>query len=244
MRRTDNEVVGPSLAPLSRRDVRLGGRRVDLELRPDGDDGLWLEVHDAAWGYSTAYRLHRQGGTLVIAEIGVFPCPADTAPGATERPPGRSDPEAPVPAGGIGRRALQRNLSTEECLAWVSRLLASGAQLESPWNAFAVSPVQRAAKRRSGRPTAAASRSDLWYAQIASEYADRVRRNSRRPNAEIAEARDDLGPGGVKVIEDAIRECRNRRQLLTTTEPGRPGGELTEKAKQLLAAEAVPAPAP
>ena len=71
-------------------------------------------------------------------------------------------------------------------------------------------------------------RDDVYYARWAAAYVDALAR-SPRPAADLA-ARHSLS---ASQIRNLMHACR-RRGLLTASPPGRPGGELTPRAVQLL----------
>jgi hypothetical protein len=76
-------------------------------------------------------------------------------------------------------------------------------------------------------------RSDLFYAEIASAYVSLA-----ADRAPIQRLRDRLEEEeGLYFAEATVRDFVNqarRRGLLTPSPPGRPGGELTTKAQELL----------
>jgi hypothetical protein len=76
---------------------------------------------------------------------------------------------------------------------------------------------------RQGRP-------DGFYANLARQYIERL--GSGR---EVADLADSLGFSPSR-IRDGLYEAR-RRDLLTAAPPGKAGGALTEKARELLARE-------
>jgi hypothetical protein len=84
--------------------------------------------------------------------------------------------------------------------------------------------------RRPGRR----GRADLDYAEWAKRYVEAMARNPRAPIRQMVE---DDATKGVHRTDDEVRAHVNKardRGLLTRSDPGRPGGELTPKAKQLL----------
>lgn len=88
-------------------------------------------------------------------------------------------------------------------------------------------------RRTSRRPRAA---SDLRYAKVAARYAAAVARGSRRPAVEVAEEMThDGGYYEPRHVKELTFEAR-RRGFLTPTRRGRPGGQLTQKAREVLRA--------
>lgn len=68
----------------------------------------------------------------------------------------------------------------------------------------------------------------MYYARWAAAYADALAR-SPQPVADLA-ARHNLSPSQIRNLMHACR----RRGMLTASPPGRAGGELTQRAVQLL----------
>jgi hypothetical protein len=92
-------------------------------------------------------------------------------------------------------------------------------------------------RRRPGR----AGRSDSFYLAWAVGYVERLGAGSRRPVKDLAEhppkiIRGYISDGNLTseaTVRDIIHQARERG-LLTRSPAGRPGGELTPKAKQIL----------
>jgi hypothetical protein len=72
-------------------------------------------------------------------------------------------------------------------------------------------------------------RDDVAYAALAARYVELVQAGDRAPAATLAH---QLGMSSVTVSQ-RIREAR-QRALLTHTDPGTAGGQLTEKALSVL----------
>lgn len=81
-------------------------------------------------------------------------------------------------------------------------------------------------KRQPGRR----KRPDLDYARVAAAYVVALRRGSRSPVADVAAAMREQRT----YVRDLLKVARDR-DLLTQPSSGRAGGDLTEKAKALLA---------
>jgi hypothetical protein len=75
-------------------------------------------------------------------------------------------------------------------------------------------------------------RPDIEYAALAALYVAEVDNGNRNATSAVA---DQLGYG-LRSVGNWLREAR-RRELLTDPPPGRAGGSLTPKAKQLLEAK-------
>jgi hypothetical protein len=184
----------------------------------------WLEVGLDGW--VAAYRLIPQEGRPVVAEVRVFP--DENAP----RPQGRWSAErlgdrAPVPIGGVPARVL-RQLRVREHLALYDDIVQAHQDQQS----FRVSLLDHGftqVVKEAGRR----GRSDLFYAEIASAYV-----SLSADRAPIQRLRDRLEEDeGLYFAEATVRDFVNqarRRGLLTPSPPGRPGGELTTKAQELL----------
>ena len=81
------------------------------------------------------------------------------------------------------------------------------------------------------RRPGSAGRSDLFYTRVAFQYVELTKKENRQPiTATLANERN-ISQSSAR---DLIHEAR-RRELLTPTRRGQKGGELTEKAKKLLA---------
>lgn len=189
-----------------------------------------------------AYRLvPGRYGEPVIAELRIFPLERTKG-----RPPGRWSGEvlgiaANIPEGGISADVV-RNVSVgvhrqvgREFSRWLKeaplsrtaleRALATVKKVET-FKAHVV--VESPPEPKRGRPPI---RSEKFYAKLAREYAERVAEGSPRPTADVARRRKLPTPK----VRDMLHEAR-RRGLLSPTGQGRPGGELTAKALDILKA--------
>src|SRR5262249_23305666 len=79
------------------------------------------------------------------------------------------------------------------------------------------------------RPARRDARPDAYYARLAAFYVRLVERGHGRPTATLA-ARHGVKPAQMR---DRIREARERG-LLTYFHGGRPGGQLTARAREML----------
>ena len=120
------------------------------------------------------------------------------------------------PPAGITTRML-RQLRTGDLIA---ALRVAARQQEQLFGIPQDLPVPTRVGRR--------GRDDLYYARWAAAYADALA-DSPRPVAALAAAHN-LSPSQIRNL---IHACR-RRGLLTASPPGRPGGDLTPRAVQLL----------
>ncbi len=91
---------------------------------------------------------------------------------------------------------------------------------------FPASDLQRG--KRMGRVV----RDDRWYAELAARY---VVMSRRKPASPIPVLANSLHLA-TSTVSDALGEAR-RRGLLTPPPPGRPGGQLTDKALAILTSQ-------
>jgi len=91
-------------------------------------------------------------------------------------------------------------------------------------------------RRRVARP-GSVGRPDLYYAEWAKRYVEALAEDPKRPVRWIL---DKAAADGKFLTEAQVRALVNRareRDLLTPSKPGKPGGELTAKARRLLGEE-------
>ena len=129
-------------------------------------------------------------------------------------------PTGDLPPGGITRDVV-RAVSVAELVVAVRRAAEQ-------WQAFGFPPPEVDAYAMSRRP-GPRGRDDLHYARWAALYVAALAR-STTPVAKLA-GQHNISTSRIRNILHAAR----RRGLLTEAPPGRPGGELTERARQLLA---------
>lgn len=181
--------------------------------------GLRAEWPLDGWPEWTAlYRIvERADGELVIAELNV-------------RHKGRE-----VPIGGLPARLL-RNLPTSSVITEAREVLRRHqeqrpeAMRRELLNWGLIRTAQEGAE-----PVGRGGHSDEFLAEIAALYVGVCRQGSLRPSQDIAkllasEALIDRSPDTVSAY---IRSAR-KRGLLTPAPPGRSGGELTARARDLL----------
>ncbi len=186
---------------------------------------------DADW--SAYFRIISQNGQPVIGEVRIFP---NERPGAPAQAAGQWSAEAlgvhaKVPRGGITSRLIKNKLkipmiqdSARDLTAFAhvgpedeqEPALATLRQEFAP-------PIAKKTKR--GR----IGQDDLFYVQLAAEYANLLASGNRKPVAAIA-TRRRLPRATVR---DAIRQAR-QKGFLTEAFHGRPTGVLTPAAFEVL----------
>ncbi|HXW87903.1 MAG TPA: hypothetical protein VEJ42_06560 [Streptosporangiaceae bacterium] len=127
------------------------------------------------------------------------------------------EPVEETPQPGITSRMLQRIRTGE--------LIAAVRTLSDAFTNLAGTPPLTETKRVPGR----AGRGDMFYAQWAAEYVKSLAA-SGNPAKDMA-AMHNME---IRQVRNLIQACRTRG-MLTATIPGRAGGDLTEKAMELLA---------
>lgn len=193
--------------------------------------GIWLEVVlDNRW--VAAYRLVAQHGSVVVGELRIFPHegsrPDVLAGEWSARVLGVR--AKVLPRGGIGARLL-RKVRIGEHYKHGAEFFRALEDLDGDWLRRDLErdglgfdgdgTPGRGTKRTPRRP-------DLFYARLADSYVKACRR-SRRPIADLAERRNE----SQARIRDLIHAAR-KRGLLSRVQRGRPGGELTTRARMLL----------
>jgi hypothetical protein len=193
------------------------------------DQSVWVEAPlGEAW--TVAYRIVMQRGFPVVGEMRIFP--HDEHEG---RRPGEWRGEylgslAPAPDGGISARLL-RQVQVGKHLRVLDQVLTQhGARLKELGIAVP-------ADRRPPRPVKLRERvhdRDDLYARIAADYVATCKAGSRSPAADIARRwKLGTGPRGAAKVRDLLFKAR-RRGLLERITRGKLGGELTDKARELL----------
>ena len=178
-----------------------------------------------------AFRLVVQDGQPVVGEVRVFPAenidaarPDDGSWSAAAL--GR---RAKVPAGGMRARLLKNDVKwgpVEDLirqLAAVAPVILEHVNDENLGELFSKASKQGARQR--GKP-------DSFYAKIAKEYVRLLGQRIRNPIGKLAESRNTPQPR----MRDMVHEAR-RRELLTRKSQGVAGGQLTQKALQVLKAD-------
>ncbi len=200
------------------------------ELHEQYPEEAWLEV-ELEGGWIAAYRLISQEGQPVVGEVRVFP--NENAPRRAGRwSAERLGSQAPVPFGGVPARIL-RQLRVREHLS----LLHDIAEAHQQFQSFRINLLDHGFERVA-REAGRRGRSDRFYAEIASAYVQLV--SERNPIQQLREQLEH--EQGLHFAEATIRDFVNQarsRDLLTRSPKGRPGGELTPKALDLLRGAAV-----
>jgi hypothetical protein len=191
-----------------------------------------------------------QAGNLAATELRVFPRTDSSDFGPESVAEGPNDygewtrEAADVPAGGIRARALRSlNLrdhqrAARETLALLARKPKERSKIEELFGqlpSHAESDVWKRAiehiseHKESTTATRKGRRTDEYLARLAVLYEETLRSHPSRVNQALAE------PLGLTVnqIRDDVHEARHRGYL-SSTQPGRPGGEATQRAKQTL----------
>jgi hypothetical protein len=193
------------------------------------DQSVWVEAPlGGAW--TVGYRIGIQRGFPVVSEMRIFP--HDEHEG---RRPGEWRAEylgamAPAPDGGISARLL-RQVQVGKHMRVLDQVLAQHAA------GLKALGIAVPAPRRAPRPVKVRERihdRDDLYARIAAAYVAACLAGSRSPAADVAR-RWKLGAGqrGASKVRDLLHKAR-RRGLLTTVSHGKLGGDLTDKARELL----------
>jgi hypothetical protein len=189
-----------------------------------GTYGLWALQHlSQAWTLEA--RLERQLDTLVVAEVRVVPRSRGHVPGA----PWWETPRKITP-GGVPATVL-RTIALGEVYDEVRRILDDLATWRDDKQAEDARAVWLAGLREAPRRPGRRGRDDSYYARVAALYVDLLATGSRRPVVELA---GQLGGGHRRgAAVQLVHEAR-RRGLLTKSQSGTAGGELTAKARKLL----------
>lgn len=200
-----------------------------------GESELWVELPAAGLdGWVIAGRFLRHADRLVLAELRVFPGgskppverPRGKAP--VERRPIGEWSESPEALEGLGEVAitarLLRQVRVGDLYEVAQRQLEIMSRHTRSPAAKALADV--APSSRPGR----AGRPDSYYAAWAARYAERLAAGSRSPVGDLA-AEHGLSRAQVR---DLVHEARVRG-LLPKGAKGRADGQLTDKARRLLA---------
>ena len=109
-------------------------------------------------------------------------------------------------------------------------LRSFGKEQLGKWRGFEIAALE--APRRPGRK----GHDDRFLAQVASVYVGALAAGSRRPIADAAERLREVGQHYSNArVRDLVFMARERGFLTGPPGPGRAGGELTPKAKAILA---------
>lgn len=192
-------------------------------------DSIWLELEDELPGeqWKTAYRMMLKDGELVVAEVRVYP---RDAPGAyVQTGAGEwSGDVSSLPKGGLPQVRL-RQVRIGEARKRIAREIDSwrreaGSELDQQLTARGI-PVEAFVPRRTRER-------QRYLAEVARSYVMFVESGSRSPVVQLA---NELGVTRDRA-RDVLHDIR-RAKLLTSPRKGVAGGQLTEKARQILAEE-------
>ena len=171
--------------------------------------------------WTAVYELVPQDGQLVVGELRVFPGKPDA-----ERSGMGSREDRPVPFGGLTARLLRKVRITEP-LKFGHDTAVEMEEIATSAGAFqdVALHLEDVKQRSAGRPRLP----DIHYAEAAEMYVKALRHEPRKPVVWAAQ-RMNYSPTRMR---DIVSEAR-RRKLLTPSPRGRPGGQLTPKARELL----------
>jgi hypothetical protein len=207
------------------------GQRGACEFLTLVDGTIWVLDRALEPEWSVLYRVVEQDGNPVVAELRVVPAPHseeedEWAEEALLKPQKTWGVEPPVADGGLLARqvrAVRPGRAIKESRRWAA------LERENPIAhalGFRFSDSVLNAPRHVGRR----GRSDRFYVEVCVAYIDAVQAGEPAP---VQAAADRLGFKHAHV-RDALHRAR-RRGLLTPPPPGRAGGQLTDKARAVLA---------
>jgi hypothetical protein len=183
-----------------------------------GPGGAWVEVEEGEW--TVAYRLVPSPAGPEIAELRVFPAAGREAPGLW------SGDVATVPSGGLTSAVL--------------RLVRLRAHRPAIDNEISQNPALNAVPdqlvddvfylRAQVPPQGLARRDDLFYALLSRIYLSLLEVGERKPNQAIGSMINRKS----SFVREALRHARLRGFLSSSPQPRVAGGELTDKAKEVL----------
>jgi hypothetical protein len=193
---------------------RMGGTRLRIEYtRPIKSDGTLGRDPDGPRDVIAIVQSKDPKGVVMNAKLLLVAADGDVAVEAVELRRRDGQPISRRALGSMGLGAVYKALSN------VLHTPIAQAHLGEQWTLKVPIP---------GRP----GRDDLFYAQWARRYVKALEAAPRSPIAHLVATSDNPGTTGDE-IRARIRRARER-ELLTSTPKGRPGGELTDKAKALL----------
>ena len=193
---------------------------------------VWFEVplegnwQTAPW--RVAYRVRPSGDRVVVAEVRVFPHLG--SPGA---PPGEWNVETGVvPEGGMPARLIRDGLVLGTHIHdWLPAFL-NRTRKRYPFFIFKEleqlgypAKVRKGPGARAGRGSK--GRTDRELAELAAVYVTK-----RGERAQVAATAEEVGLP-TTAVRDALHKAREKG-VLTPTQQGRAGGELTPRAEALL----------
>lgn len=190
----------------------------------------WVLNRQGAWAIAGRFATDAEG-RRVLCELRVMP-----AEGA-ELPTGGS--AADPPAGGLTARDLRRLKIGKLARGLERHLDATEYRPEAPTRRetlYAPPEVVELLGSRKRRPTRPGRRGHPleFYAEAARAYVESL--GSRQPVVEAARALGEAWgcePPSIRYVRGLLDSAR-RRGLLTRPQPGRAGGELTEKGRAAL----------
>jgi hypothetical protein len=188
------------------------------------DRGVWVEapIGDA---WTASYRIVVQRGVPVVGELRIHPHDAYTRRHPGEWRAAFLQAAAEAPEGGLTARLL-RNVRVGAHMKVMKQILERFAGDLKDLGLTMPTP------RRAARPVKIQERThgrDATYARLAEAYVAAWAAGSRTPATDVAR-RWKLSAAKVR---DLLHKAR-RRDLLTDTPSGKIGGELTDKARELL----------
>jgi hypothetical protein len=157
--------------------------------------------------------MHTQGHRVVIGELRIVPTGKATPPGGIDHAIARR-----VPYGSFGPF-----VQAQSAFARAGYIGGLREHFDATIGAVLKVPVVRPRRRRE------AGRDDRFYALLARDYLASIVAGSRTPIKDLAAARKQP-PSRVR---DMVREARERG-LLTMSNAGKLGGQLTPAAEALL----------
>lgn len=184
----------------------------------DVDDrrGNWINRYVGEW--VTAYRFISQGGSLVIAEVRVFPRERNAFAGEWS---GTWSPPGGIPSDVVRSIRVSKVRLSKAELARVRR--------DMPGVAERLGIGRKSAKRPATRkvPDELLARAARCYLDAVAVGAPRVYRATRKTLAKLGWDYSET------YVRDLVQRARNE-DFLTSAGRGRAGGELTEKTQEIL----------
>ena len=213
--------------------------------------GRFVEFYDVIEGFAVAMHIVESRGDAVVAELRF--CPISQRPKMDDDEArdkftnrrgemvGEWDIEAvDVPRRGLRSSDIRQRLALEtlfgKALQRLDVMIEPGPGDKPRFFGY----FDQADEKRADDSLAAAvpktlksrarERDDLYYAQVAREYAKVVRTKKRGVYEELHNRLDK----SRKYLPDLIKEARRRRLLTKAPDRGKAGGRLTKKAERIL----------
>jgi hypothetical protein len=231
----------------------LAVRRPRFHTRPTEQGGEAWATFPLEEEWTCAYRIVSQEGTPALAEVRIYPSDPKRKPWA--------DRATEPPLGGLTARLLRRVRVGHDTLRvrrLTDKMLAGGRPVEERTEVIPAGPGRGSgvavsgtiedfehdlarslgfeasersdAARRPGRPR----RPDLFYVRVAARYVEQLEAGSSTPTADVAKGSNY----SAAHVRDALHEARVRGLLTPPPSKGRPGGQLTTRAHELLKEDA------